>query len=347
MQVIQTLEDIASHLQIRASDLVVIYYNYQLLKAPRDFIAQLQKLPQEIQDEYLNLFLRSLIAGIYFNGLPVVEKRKVVKLDYRIGSENTASEVDWEFYEQLHKNNQGKGWWNPGFRVLRQEVDGSLAVQKRGLTVHIQRDRHLQLEEQSVAVGDLVSVYYPSSLVKDQYYVAAGNFAGALNHSLVFIYFNFSPEGAVAVMRELTTKLNEMEIPFSFDVLYNPSNYGRYDSGLLRINKDSYGVVRRVLQTVYAENELYFQTQVPIFTKVLAPGLALAEKTEKEFRFLEGFGMNRCTIVANALLEAHKNSDESKEARMKYIFQHFEKLDINLECPYLNPNSEDIYTPLG
>jgi hypothetical protein len=79
---------------------------------------------------------------------------------------------------------------------------------------------------------------------------------------------------------------------------------------------------------------------------VLAPGLGLAEKPEQEFLFPEGFGLNRCQIVANALLEAHKNGDQSKEARMKYILKHFEHFKIDLERPYLNPNSEDIYTPL-
>jgi hypothetical protein len=134
--------------------------------------------------------------------------------------------------------------------------------------------------------------------------------------------------------------------PSALEVLYNPSNYGRYDSGILRFDKDSYELVRQVLQTVYAENKLHFQTKVPLFTKILAPGLALAEEPEHKFTPQETFGMNRCQIVANALLEAHKNGDESPEARMKSILKHFNLLGIDLERPYLNPNSEDIYTPL-
>jgi hypothetical protein len=147
-------------------------------------------------------------------------------------------------------------------------------------------------------------------------------------------------------MRYLTTGLNAINVPFTFNVLHNPLNYERYDSGFLRINKDSYELIWPVLQAAHTENKSQFKNQVPMFTKLIAPGLGLAERPEYEFRFMDDFGMNRCQIVANALLEAHKNGDESKEARMKYILQHFENLGIDLERPYLNPNSEDIYTPL-
>ena len=174
-----------------------------------------------------------------------------------------------------------------------------------------------------------------------------GNYVSSFDDSVVFIYFNFSPEGAVTVMKELTTQLNKIEIPFVFNVLYNPSYYGRYDSGFLRIQKNSYEMVWPVLQSIHRENQSYFQNQVPIFTKMLASGLALAEKPEKEFFFPEGFGVNRCQIVANALIKAHENGDESPEARMKYILKYFENSGIDIERPYLNPNSEDIYTPLN
>jgi hypothetical protein len=350
MQVIQLVQKIASHVQVKYLDLSVSHPNYQMPKQADDVdvIAVLKNLPQEIQDQHLTSLLRNLIFYIYYSGEIALTRNQVVKADYEIELDNIAAEVDWEFCERLDKNNQGKGWWNPGFRILKQELNGSLSVQKKGITVQIQRDRHLRLEEQSAVIGDFVSVYSPSSRIVNQYYMAFGNLVSSFDNSPVFIYFNFSAKGAVAIMKYLTTILNEIKIPFCLDVLYNPSNYGRYDSGNLRINKDSYEVVRQVLQTVYAENKPCFQTQIPIFTKMLAPGLALAEHPEPEYRshFMETFGMNRCQIVANALLKAHKNGDESPESRMKYILQHFECLGIDLERPYLNPNSEDIYTPL-
>jgi hypothetical protein len=72
-------------------------------------------------------------------------------------------------------------------------------VQKKGITVQIQRDRHLRLEEQSTVIGDFVSVYSPSSRIINEYYMAFGNLVSFFDNSPVFIYFNFSAEGAVAI----------------------------------------------------------------------------------------------------------------------------------------------------
>lgn len=130
-------------------------------------------------------------------------------------------------------------------------------------------------------------------------------------------------------------------------MLYNPSDYGRYDSGVLYFEKSNYQAFRQILQTVYNENKSYFQAEVPLFTKLLAPGLALAEEPDRKFTIQESFGMNRCQIVANGLLEARQKGDESPENRLKSVFEQFSLLGIDWQRPYLNSNSEDIYAPLN
>jgi hypothetical protein len=94
----------------------------------------------------------------------------------------------------------------------------------------------------------------------------------------VRIYFNFSPEGAVAVMGSLTRELNDISIPFHFKTLYNPGDYKRYDSGVLYFEKSNYEAVRQVLESVYAETKAHFNTEVPLFSKFLAPGVGLAPR---------------------------------------------------------------------
>ncbi len=102
-----------------------------------------------------------------------------------------------------------------------------------------------------------------------------------------------------------------------------------------------------ITNPVYTENKAHFQPQVPLFTKLLAPGLALAEEPIHKFTDQESFGMNRCQIVANGLLETWHKGDNSPENRMNAILQHFSQLGIDWQHSYLNPNSEDIYTPLN
>jgi hypothetical protein len=148
-------------------------------------------------------------------------------------------------------------------------------------------------------------------------------------------------------MSSLTRQLNDIPIPFTFKALYNPTDYGRCDSGVLYFEKSNYEAVRQVLESVYAQTRGHFHTDVPLFTKLLAPGVGLAEEPDHKFAAQESFGMNRCQIVANGLLKAWHKGDDSPDSRMNAIFQQFSLLGIDWHRSYLNANSEDIYTPLN
>jgi len=55
--------------------------------------------------------------------------------------------------------------------------------------------------------------------------------------------------------------------------------------------------------------------------------------------------MNRCQIITNGFLEAWQKV-MAPEGLMASILQQFSLLGIKLQRPYLNADSEDIYTPL-
>ncbi|MEA5598442.1 T3SS effector HopA1 family protein [Rivularia sp. UHCC 0363] len=355
-RVLEALQDIVSNIEIQ-SHFCISHPTYKPLELPAEIISRFERIPLELQNKYLSLQLQNFLYGIYYNGSLKTALAPNASSDdlalHQNLENNTVLGVDLEFYNRLHKSNSGEGYFDPDWQVLRQEDDGSFAVTKGGLTLHIEREQHLRTEEQSAEVGNLVAIRMPRNLVQNGFYMAVSN-AGADTHPhTVRVYFNLTPEGAVAVMSSLTHQLNETKIPFTFKVLYNPSDYGRYDSGVLYFERSNYEVVRQVLASVYAEarclgraSPRHFCTEVPLFTKLLAPGLGLAEEPDCKFATVESFGMNRCQIVANALLEARQIGDESTECRMAFIRQHFSLLGIDLKHPYLNANSEDIYTEL-
>ncbi|MDJ0735409.1 MAG: T3SS effector HopA1 family protein [Nostocaceae cyanobacterium] len=355
MQLLQILQDIASHVRLDYSTLHLSYDDFPPVEVSTARVVQIQKMSQEIQHDYLNLKLMELIYRIYYEGSFVKQISQPIKTNEQILRQIASAEVDWEFYEQLEKNNHSKGWFHSDYLVLKQEDDNSLAVTYDGITFHIRPEIYLKLEEQSASVNDLVSVWTPAGGIERELYTAAGE--GEIDNSVwkdpsnpvLLAYFNFDPEAAIILMKYLTTKLNEIKLPFVFKVLHNPLNYQRYDSGMLQFHRSNYQLLRQILQTIYSELESHFQPQVPIFTKVIAPGIGLAEHPYSQllFAYKESFGINRCQIVANALVEAYMNGDDSPESRMKYILQHFDNLGIDIEHPYLNPNSEDIYTPLA
>lgn len=348
-RVLDSLQDIAKNIQIE-SNFSISHPTYKPLELPAEVVARFERTPLALQNKYLSLQLQSFLYGIYYNGfmqavLAIDASSPALALHQNLEN-NTFLGLDLEFYDHLHKSNSGEGYFAPGWSVLRQESDGSLAVTKGGLTLHIERDRHLQSSEQSAAIDDSVAIKMPRNLVQNGFYMAVSNAGPDTHPHTVRVYFNLSPEGAVAVMATLTRQLNEIKIPFTFKVLYNPSDYERHDSGVLYFERSNYEVVRQVLTSVYAEARSHFRTEVPLFTKLLAPGLGLAEEPDFKFATQESFGMNRCQIVANGLLEARATGDESPDSRMAFIHKHFSLVGIDWQCAYLNANSEDIYRTL-
>jgi HopA1 effector protein family len=353
---LDVIEDIASNVQFQ-SNFCVSHPAYKPLDLPLEVVARFQNVPLDLQKKYLSLQLRSFLYGIYYNGsmrtaLALGQSSSDLVLQQNLEN-NTLLGVDWKFFERLHESNSGQGYFDFGWQVLKQETDGSLVVTKGGLKLHIDRKRHLQVEEQSANVGDLVAIRLPRNLIQNGFYVAVGNTSsdsrkGKDNHpQLVRIYLNLASEGAPAVMESLTQRLNEASIFFSFKVLYNPGDYGRFDSGVLYFERSDYEAVHQILEIVYALQRSHFHTEIPLFTKFLAPGLGLAEEPNQKFSEQESFGMNRCQIITNGLLAAQEAGDESVNARVTMILEQFSNLGVTLEHPYLNTNSEDIYTPIN
>ncbi len=361
-RVLDSLQDIANHVQIQPN-FCISHPDYKPLELPEEVVVRFQRLPLELQNKFISLRVRGYLYGLYYNGSlrkTLAKEADSPSLDVNQNLENNSYlGVDLAFYERLHESNVGEGYFEPGWRVLRQESDGTLAVTKRDVTLYIERDRHLLPQEKSAAVGDIVAIKKPRNLVQNGFYMAVGN-AGQQNRSksggkseTVRIYFNLSPEGAIAVMGAITRHLNDIAIPFSIKALYNPSEYERFDSAVLYFDKSNYPVVRQVVQTIYVQERClrrasptHFRREVPLFTKLLAPGLALAEEPDQKFATKESFGTNRCQIITNGLLDAWQNGDNSPEGRLKSIMQNFSLLGIDLRRTYLNAKSEDIYTTL-
>jgi hypothetical protein len=350
-----SLYDIASNIQIE-SNFRISHPHYQPFALPTKIADRFKQNSVDLQNKYLALLLRNFLYGIYYNGslqnILAIDSDSANCQTYQNLEHNTTLGIDGEFYERLHNANHGIGYFDPYWEVLRREPDGSMAVAKGGLTLYIEPECHLKPSAQSAKVGELVAIWMPKNRLQNGCYVAVSDHGqekqGSPDADLGAgrIYFNFTPSGAIALMESLTLQLNADAIPFSFQVLYNPAAYGRYDSGVLYFERQDYPAIREILQAVYGENHRHFHPEIPLFTKSLAPGLGLAEEPTQKFAAQESFGMNRCQIVANALIEAWTKGKNALDERMQVIDQHFARHLIDLQRPYLNPSSDDIYYPL-
>jgi hypothetical protein len=343
-QLMAVLEDIARNVEIR-DDFSIHHPLYKPLEIPAEAIERFQKMPEQMRQKFLSLQLRGFLYGIYYNGsmrssLALDADEKTLQLDLE---NNSVMGIDTAFFQRLHDANCGQGYFEPGWTVLKIE-DDDVVVKKGGLRLYIQREQHLAEADQQAQVGEVVAIKVPKNRMQSGFYVAVSD-QGFNNPAeqdvLVRIYVNLTPDGSVAVMASLTKGLNEAKIPFSFKVLYNPQDYNRYDSGVLYFDSQDYEVVIHVLQATHEEHRSHFRPEIPLFTKQLAIGMGLAEEPDHKFAEQESFGMNRCQIVANGLLQLFNQGNNSFIDRMAAILEHFSSAEISLKHPYLNSYSSD------
>jgi HopA1 effector protein family len=350
-QYLETLHDIVEQVTLQ-SDFSIRHFAHPPLELSPQIVDRIQQLPESFQHQYFSLQVQNFLHDLYFKG----DSPLVPDLPGQPEMSHPTRQQEQEFYAQLHAHNHGTGYFDPGWLVLRQESDDRLAVRKQwhavpqGLTLHIERDRHLSAADRSATVGDLVAIHLPQNLVESDRYIAVSN-AGlvAPDFPAIDLYFNCSSTGAIALMADFTQLLNVREMLFSFSVLSHPADYSRYDAAILQIERDRFSTIHPLLQTLYPRYRSQFQAQTPLFTKPLAPGLAVAEVPDSD---APDFGSDRCQIIANLLLEAWaleawEIGTDSIATRLKTMHHDFSELGISLHSPYLNPGSEDIYVPLN
>jgi hypothetical protein len=346
-ELMAVLENIARNVEIR-DDFSIHHPSYKPLEIPAEAVERFQKMPEPMRQKFLGLQLRSFLYGIYYNGgmrsaLALGSEDQAVPLDLE---NNTVLGIDIAFFQQLHDANCGTGYFEEGWKVLREAEDGGLWVQGGGLRLYVEPKQYLRETEQQAKVGDVVAVRMPKNRMQSGFYMAVSNLGFShpqAGDTLVRIYFNVTAEGSIEVMKSLTRDLNEVNIPFSFKVLYNPQDYNRFDSGVLYFEGQHYEDVARVLEGIYAECRSHFVPKIPLFTKQIALGLGVAEEPDNKFADRESFGMNRCQIVANGLLESFYQGKNSPSDRMKLISNNFSMAGIDLRHPHINNGSEDVY----
>jgi hypothetical protein len=157
----------------------------------------------------------------------------------------------------------------------------------------------------------------------------------------VRFYFHLRPPGAPILVRTLTAALNRYQVPFQFKCQKYRENYDRLDSSVLYVAYRYFDVCARVLTDLPAELTDQLHSAVPLFTKVLRPGISLAEDPGGK----RSFGLNRCQLVAEGIVDAWLRGQRSTSANLQGIRARFEAKGLSLDKPYLNAGSVDVFDP--
>ncbi|MBF2072397.1 MAG: hypothetical protein IGS50_01335 [Synechococcales cyanobacterium C42_A2020_086] len=330
------LLDISHQIQIGA-DFSIDHPQYGAATLPEQSLRSIRNLPPQYQHKYLRGQLRNYLYDLYYSG-ELLSRTAAAPAPPAL-EHNTVKGINWSFYQRLHDSNRSTGYWDPDWQVLDALHDCWL-VQKQGLSLVIEREQHLS--DPAVAPGDWVAIRLPKNQIESGYYIAIGESGGvAADPPNLQVCFNVSAEGVITLMSLLTENLNALQIPFCFKVLSDPIEYGRYNSAVLRLPQSAYDEIQPLLPAIYRETASQFSPHSPAFTKPLAPGLSIAEEPATQ-----EFGMHRCQLIAEGLLTARTQGNETPEARLEAILQ-CSVAEVNWYHPHLSPNSLDRYLPFS
>ncbi len=256
------------------------------------------------------------------------------------------------FLWALSQANRGAGSREPGWTVAAHE-DGRVVVEREGLRLWVRPEElHRDGGERTpqpdaVQPGTQVGVRMPKELrrLSPGFYMALGDAEFPSDASaaagIVRCYWSLRSEGAAALVEQLTGALNEAGLAFRLKVIADPEGYRRCDAGVLYTLAPQFELLAPIVADVHRQVESWLRPASPALTKPLAPGLALAEDPGAG---AESFGMNRCRVLAEGIVDAAERGAGSVAERLEVVAAHLGRAGVSLEQPYLRPGSVDRYS---
>jgi hypothetical protein len=221
-----------------------------------------------------------------------------------------------------------------------------VTVTKNGASVLLSAGEYVIEEGRGAPprIGVSVNFYLPTESLTRQpgFYYAFGESMDDHRDQIdcCRFYWSIGPSGAAHLLQVLTGRLNRFRVPFHCKCQRSRAQYQRLDPIVLYLDKRFYQIGVQLIGEAYARVRDHMKPTSPILTKVLAPGLALAEDPPDG----ESYGMHRCRIVAEGLCDAHDRGITDIDTRLDLIEARFARAGLSLERPYLNPGSIDRYT---
>lgn len=254
-----------------------------------------------------------------------------------------------EFARRLSTANRGREGWREGWRVESIGAGGVVvAARETERRVAWPGDYAPTFaEDVPPCVGCAVTlrVRKESLTVQEGVYCALGAESPHAHEETdaVRVYFNAPPSASLLLTEAATTHLNEWRAPFTLKVMLRPEDRDRRDTVVLYLPRDLRRVLFQLMEKLPARMLALLRPGVPLFTKPLCEGVGLAESPPSG----ESFGMHRCRLLAESIVDAWLDGRQDVEARWSAFERRFDAEGLSLARAYLNAGGEDVYEPAG
>ncbi len=291
---------------------------------------------QAITPETIQRFLRhelqqTLYSQFYTKGTPSP-----------YAEEDGWAPEDASFVATLAAANRNKDTLENGW-TAREFRDCRIVIDRRGLSLEVPPEVCVPPVEEPLTSPIPVSLRAPSARpnLSPGYYVVLGNVPAPESDEVVRLYWHLTAEGAAHWVRCTTEALNAESLPFHLKVLRSPALFARCDAGVLYLPQSALETARPALEDIYAAVAGQLGSTAPAFTLALAPGLALAESPG-----IDSFGLHRCGLIADGMVRSQAEGRTDLASRMNCVLDCWTKAGLEIERPYLNPGSREIYEAL-
>lgn len=254
-----------------------------------------------------------------------------------------------ELIDRLAGANSGRESWDRGWRVYHVGPQNEVSLIKGDRQRVSMPGDYLNDDgpHRRVEVGARVSVRMlpESRSLQPGFYFMFGETPSDVwdEYHTVRYYINATLDATVEMMRYLTRQLNRFQVPFQMKALSVPAWYSRSDSLVLYGARRNHGIIGRVLSHCPRTVLHRLAPATPLFTKRLTDGIGLAEDP----RTGESFGMHRCRLLAEAVVDAWAQGLQSVSARARAVIKRFAANGLDIERPYLQSRwIVDLFEPI-
>jgi hypothetical protein len=250
---------------------------------------------------------------------------------------------DAGYVATLASGSRGTGSVETGWTALRVRA-GRVVVERQGLTLEVPAEACVPPIAQPLVSPIEIGLHVPNARpnLSPGYYLVVGNIPILDSDDLVRLYWHLTPEVAAYWVQRATEAFNSSHLPFSLKVLRAPQLFTRCDAGVLYLARSTFETARPILANIYTLVEAQLRSEVPAFTRRLARGLALAESPGSE-----SFGMHRCNLIAEGLARSQAQGRTDLAGRLDSVLDCWVAAGLQIERPYLNPGSHNVYEPLS
>jgi hypothetical protein len=256
---------------------------------------------------------------------------------HRLGDEIAPPPSDPELVARLLRANAGQDRWDAGWQVYQVTPTGQILVLKGDRQRSAQPGEYVMeqapgLPPQPGAVVTL-RVVRGSLTVQPGFYHMLGEVLADVwdENFLVRFYFHCTPQHVDMLVAALTQKLNRNRVPYRMKALSEATHYTRTDSAVLYCARRYMPGVAWIIGTLPEEILAQLRPAVPLCTKRFASGIGVAEDPGDG----ESFGMNRCRMMAQAIVEAWHQGRTESGARLATLEAVFARNGLSIDRPYL------------